>query len=250
MNIIVALDINNGIGKNGKIPWNYPIDLQNFRKITIHNTVLMGRKTWDSLPITVKPLAFRLNIVLTRNKKLKFSKQVIVIHDFESIPWDKIQGKLFIIGGQDIYKHALEQCDRIYCTKIYNDYNCDRFFPEFLNNFELEKTINSEKDLDFFIFKRKRKSFEEYKYLNLVNRIFRKGKVKSDRTGTGTLSIFGEKLEFSLENNTIPLLNTKRIFWRGIVEELLWFISGNTNSNTLRDKNVHIWDANGSIEFL
>ena len=248
MNIIVATDINNGIGKNGKIPWNYPTDLQHFRKLTIHNTVLMGRKTWDSLPI--KPLSWRLNIVLTRNKKLKFPKQVIVIHDFESIPWDKIQGKLFIIGGQDIYKYALKQCNRIYYTKIYTDYKCDRFFPEFLNDFELEKTINSEKDLDFFIFKRKSSLFQEYQYLNLVNRIFTFGKVKSDRTNTGTLSIFGEKLEFSLENNTIPLLTTKRVFWRGIVEELLWFISGNTNSNTLRQKNVHIWDANGSVQFL
>lgn len=250
MNIIVAIDIKNGIGKNGKIPWNYPLDLQHFRKLTLHNTVLMGRKTWDSLPLTVKPLPWRLNIVLTRNKKLKFPKQVLVIHDFKLIPWNKIKGKLFIIGGQDIYKHTLKQCNRIYCTKIYNDYNCDRFFPEFLNDFELEKTINSEKNLDFFVFKRKHSSLEEYKYLNLVNRIFRTGKVKSDRTGTGTLSIFGEKLEFSLENNTIPLLTTKRIFWRGIVEELLWFISGNTNSNTLRDRNVHIWDANGSTEFL
>ena len=85
MNIVVAIDINNGIGKNGKIPWNYPKDLLHFRKLTIHNTVLMGRKTWDSL--TSKPLSWRLNIVLTRNKKLKFPKQVIVIHDFESIPW-------------------------------------------------------------------------------------------------------------------------------------------------------------------
>jgi len=250
MNIIVAIDIKNGIGKNGKIPWNYPSDLQHFRKLTLKNTVLMGRKTWDSLPITVKPLPLRLNIVLTRDKEYKFPQNVIVIHDFDSIPWDKIQGKLFVIGGQDIYKYALKKCNRIYCTKIYNDYNCDRFFPEFLDEFELEKTIDSSIDLDFFIYKRKRYSFQEYKYLDLVNRIFRTGKVKSDRTNTGTLSIFGEKLEFSLENNTIPLLTTKRVFWRGIVEELLWFISGNTNSNTLREKKIHIWDANGSTEFL
>ena len=98
-------------------------------------------------------------------------------------------------------KYALKQCNRIYYTKIYTDYKCDRFFPEFLNDFELEKTINSEKDLDFFIFKRKSSLFQEYQYLNLVNRIFTFGKVKSDRTNTGTLSIFGEKLEFSLENN-------------------------------------------------
>ena len=250
MNIIVACDLNNGIGKNGILPWNYPIDLKYFKTITLSNTVLMGRKTWDSLPVKFRPLPNRLNIVMTRNKNLEFPKEVIVINDFQSIPWDKIKGKLFIIGGASIYNLALKDCTRIYFTKIYKNYNCDKFFPNFLDKFELEKTINSTTDLDFLIFKRKSIHFEEYQYLDLVRRVLLYGKVKSDRTGIGTLSIFGEKIEFSLENNTMPLLTTKRVFWRGIVEELLWFINGDTNSNTLKQKKVHIWDANGSTEFL
>lgn len=57
-------------------------------------------------------------------------------------------------------------------------------------------------------------------------------------------------MRFSLKNDTLPLLTTKRVFWRGVVEELLWFIAGSTNGLLLRDKDVHIWDGNGSKEFL
>lgn len=91
---------------------------------------------------------------------------------------------------------------------------------------------------------------DEYEYLDIVKKILKNGKHKADRTGTGTLSIFGIQMRFSLRNSTLPLLTTKRVFWRGIVEELLWFLAGSTDSNLLRDRNVHIWDANGSKEFL
>ena len=67
--------------------------------------------------------------------------------------------------------------------------------------------------------------------------------------GTGTVSIFGAQMRFDLSQG-FPLLTTKRVFWRGIVEELLWFIAGSTNSKALAEKGVHIWDANGSKEFL
>lgn len=91
---------------------------------------------------------------------------------------------------------------------------------------------------------------DEYEYFRLVRNILDKGKFKPDRTGTGTISLFGAQMRFSLRDNTMPLLTTKRVFWRGIVEELLWFIRGSTNSNLLKEKGVHIWDANGSKEFL
>ncbi|XP_058807094.1 thymidylate synthase-like [Phymastichus coffea] len=91
---------------------------------------------------------------------------------------------------------------------------------------------------------------EEYQYLNLIKRIIEKGNVKTDRTGTGTRSIFGTQMRFSLRDGVFPLLTTKRVFWRGVVEELLWFIKGSTNAKELADKNVHIWDANSSRQFL
>lgn len=94
------------------------------------------------------------------------------------------------------------------------------------------------------------KNLDEYEYFRLVNDILKKGKFKPDRTGTGTISLFGAQMRFNLRDKTMPLLTTKRVFWRGIVEELLWFIGGCTDSCVLRDKKVHIWDANGSKEFL
>jgi len=91
---------------------------------------------------------------------------------------------------------------------------------------------------------------EEYQYLNLVRDIIESGKVKDDRTGVGTLSVFGRQLRFNLRNDVFPLLTTKRVFWRGVLEELLWFIRGSTNAKELSDRGVHIWDGNGSREYL
>ncbi|XP_014204874.1 thymidylate synthase isoform X3 [Copidosoma floridanum] len=91
---------------------------------------------------------------------------------------------------------------------------------------------------------------EEYQYLNLIEKIITKGDQKKDRTGVGTYSIFGTQMRFSLHDDVFPLLTTKRVFWRGVVEELLWFIRGSTNAKELSEKGVNIWDANGSRAFL
>jgi thymidylate synthase len=75
--------------------------------------------------------------------------------------------------------------------------------------------------------------------------------VQPDRTGTGTISIFApQSLRFSLSNSTLPLLTTKRVFLRGVIEELLWFVRGSTDGKLLSAKGIHIWDGNGSREFL
>ncbi|KAF7336782.1 hypothetical protein MVEN_02113600 [Mycena venus] len=92
---------------------------------------------------------------------------------------------------------------------------------------------------------------EEQQYLDLIRRVLDTGDPRPDRTGTGTLSIFAPpSLRFSLADNTLPLLTTKRTFLRGIVEELLWFVRGATDSTLLAAKGVKIWDGNGSAAFL
>lgn len=91
---------------------------------------------------------------------------------------------------------------------------------------------------------------EEQQYLDLVRSIIDTGDSRDDRTGVGTLSKFGCSMRFNLRDGRIPLLTTKRVFWRGIVEELLWFISGSTDANVLINKGVNIWCGNGSREFL
>lgn len=91
---------------------------------------------------------------------------------------------------------------------------------------------------------------EEMQYLQMCRDIIENGVERGDRTGTGTLSKFGTQMRFSLRDGTLPLLTTKRTFWRGVAEELLWFVKGSTNANELAAKDIHIWDGNGSREFL
>ena len=97
---------------------------------------------------------------------------------------------------------------------------------------------------------RENEDHDEYEYIRLVKNVINRGRPKSDRTGTGTLSLFGAQSRYSLHDSIIPLLTTKRVFWRGVVEELLWFISGSTDAKKLSAKGVKIWDANGSRAFL
>ena len=91
---------------------------------------------------------------------------------------------------------------------------------------------------------------EEMQYLDLIRKIIDTGARREDRTGTGTLSVFGAQMRFSLRNGAFPLLTTKKVFYRGIAEELFWFIRGSTNAKELQEKNVRIWDGNSSREFL
>ena len=87
-------------------------------------------------------------------------------------------------------------------------------------------------------------------YLDLVRDVIANGVRRGDRTGTGTLSKFGVQMRFDLRDGKLPLLTTKRVFWRGVAQELLWFVKGDTNAKNLSDVGIHIWDGNGSREFL
>jgi dihydrofolate reductase / thymidylate synthase len=189
-------------------------------------------------------------------------------------------GTIFIIGGASAFAEALQAedgsiaaVDTIYLTRVFSSFTCDVHIPAIddkryaLVSFEPRKTEN-EIEFQFRVYKR-RSSFpqyarsirpatllqtperhEEYQYLDAIRDIIMTGVRRDDRTGTGTIAKFGLSTRFSLRNNVLPLLTTKRVFWRGVAEELLWFISGNTSAKTLQDKGIHIWDGNGSREFL
>jgi dihydrofolate reductase/thymidylate synthase len=91
---------------------------------------------------------------------------------------------------------------------------------------------------------------DEEQYLALVRRVLAHGRARADRTGVGTRSVFGAMMRFDLRDHTMPLLTTKRVFWRGVVEELLWFLRGCTDARELSARGVRIWDANGSRAHL
>jgi thymidylate synthase len=91
---------------------------------------------------------------------------------------------------------------------------------------------------------------EEGLYLQLMQRVSEKGAFKPDRTGVGTNSTFGERLEFSLRNGVIPVMTTKKVYFRGVVEELLWFLRGSTDTKELERLGVNFWNQNGSKKNL
>lgn len=127
---IVAVDNNWGIGFNGDLLEHIPEDLNYFKALTDGNVVVMGRKTWDSLP--KKPLKNRLNIVITSQER-HFDDMTAFIPFGEAVSRMKHlnnDDNWFIIGGGQIYKELLPYCDRVYVTKIFKDYpNVDTYFP-------------------------------------------------------------------------------------------------------------------------
>jgi len=127
IHLIWAQDNNGGIGVSGQLPWYIPEDLKNFKQLTLNSTVIMGRKTWDSLPI--RPLPKRTNIVLSSKKQTN----ALTFHTFEEciekLKQQKIE-KIFIIGGRSIYKLFFDKADYLhisYINKINNQVN--EFFP-------------------------------------------------------------------------------------------------------------------------
>ncbi len=125
--IIAAISINNTIGLNNKIIWNINKDKQFFKTITMGHTIVMGRKTYES--ILCKPLNNRTNIILTRNMNY-VAQKCIIFNDIQSmLCFVKKYQKIFIIGGGEIYQQTINIADTLYITHINNYYKGDTFFP-------------------------------------------------------------------------------------------------------------------------
>lgn len=128
---IVAVDENWGIGFNGELLEKIPEDLKYFKELTTNNTVVMGRKTWDSL--SVKPLPNRFNIIISRQEKQYEPNSFTWVTTLEKCIQTMLNDDIdeyFIIGGGQIYKELLPLCDRVYVTKIFKSHNnVDTYFP-------------------------------------------------------------------------------------------------------------------------
>ena len=163
ISIIAAVGKNFLMGKGDKLPWYLPADFEYFKKITSSHTVVMGSKTFFSIPEKFRPLPNRKNIVLSRDTDLKISG-VEVLRNIEELDKIPLNEEIFVIGGAEIYRLFLEKdlVGKIYLTEIDGEFEGDVYFPyEFLKDFrEIDRTIK-EKDLknshnmDFVIYKRK-----------------------------------------------------------------------------------------------
>ncbi|GAX85767.1 hypothetical protein CEUSTIGMA_g13182.t1 [Chlamydomonas eustigma] len=309
--IVVAADRNLGIGKDGSMPWKIPADMSYFRELTSktrdtsskQNVVIMGRKTWESIPAAHRPLKGRINIVLSRGAEdtendggsvgnggddrrgngvaeIKKMPNVYIAGSLDAA-LDMVEAKdlrsrvetVFVIGGGQVYADAINhpRCAAIHITRIDKEFECDAFFPPIDSSrfkvWSASQPMQSDEGTKF-IFQCYTSSSEagcsgaqlslppamasrhdELQYLELVDRIIKTGVFRPDRTGTGTYSLFGTSMRFDLRHS-FPLLTTKRVFWKGVLEELLWFVKGCTDARLLQQKGVRIWDGNSSREFL
>lgn len=133
INIIAAVGVGNHvIGANGDLPWSkLPSDMKHFRDTTMGHPVVMGRKTWDSLPAAYKPLPGRSNIVLTRNTSLvKIEKGSVIIHENIDIVLEIAKTEeIFVIGGAEIYQLFMPHAQTIYLTAVHGEFEGDAYFP-------------------------------------------------------------------------------------------------------------------------
>jgi dihydrofolate reductase/thymidylate synthase len=331
--VVAAAASSRGIGSGGDLVWRIPADMSHFKKVTmtpppsipssvegaavadaasspsVTNAVIMGRKTWESIPSKFRPLEDRMNIILSRSPsyiaKVDESNTDADIADDENVIVCKSLkdamtalnkrkeksndlGQVFVIGGGEVYKESIESglVNRVVYTMVDNlsqeqEDSFDAWFPELSTdewvcspfpgqekvekeNAQEEKKEDEEKGqsqfhkdaivqvhqksgakFQFLEYHRKKKNVkkedkndtvieegahmnpEEMQYLKMCRDIIENGVERGDRTGTGTLSQFGTQMRFSLRDGTLPLLTTKRTFWRGVAEELLWFVKVN-----------------------
>lgn len=128
LSLIAAMGDNRVIGGAGKLPWSLPADLRHFKRLTTGRTIVMGRKTFESVG---RPLPNRRNIVVTRNPGWR-EEGVEVAHGLgDALALAAGDGEVFIVGGQEIYRAALPMADRIYLTRVRGVFEGDAFFPEF-----------------------------------------------------------------------------------------------------------------------
>ena len=267
-NMILAMDKMGGIGLNNRLPWSCSKDLQFFKKTTSatvfpdkKNCVIMGRNTWKSCGI----LKNRYNIIISKQfKNLKIENPKDPIRFFENIQSgldyannEKSIDTIWIIGGSQIYEQCIRHhlLDKIYITKIDTECKCDCFvkFPKLteVSSYSLftQLVVNSEKlKNEKITFSINTLDFAEKQYLRLLEDIMINGKEIKGRNGT-VKSVLNKQLQFNLQDG-FPLLTTKKMFTKGIIEELLFFIRGETNTKKLETNKINIWKGNTTREFL
>lgn len=269
--IIVCVDEKFGFAKNGEIPWKIDEDINLFQDVTTRkcesskNAVIMGKKTWKSLGTTTG-LKNRINIVVSKTLESFLTNDCYNVEEVgEALTLCRELSieQVFIIGGYEIYKHALKYytIDYIYITKINYDYNCDLFFPHelipstYVN--EYNKLFNVyDKKLEAFVnIKIMKKSLRyktcvnsgEIQYQELLEKVLLEGEFRKTRNAN-TYSLFGQTLRYDLRD--FPLLTTKNVSFYNIFHELMFFLRGETNTKLLSEKGIKIWEKNTTREFL
>lgn len=238
--LIMAMDNNGGIGYKNYIPWNCKEELNLFKEKTLGKNVVCGTNTFKTLP----DLVSRTVIQLSRTK----SQREDIISSLDEV---LIMDDIVIIGGAQVYEHTiLNYLSNISVFHLSimkkNATHVDTYF-----NIDLFRyfTISTCKEYDDFIhYELIPQEHPEQQYLDILRTILKHGDETEGRNGK-TISLFKQDMKFDLRDG-FPLLTTKKMFTRGIIEELLFFLRGDTDTTILKEKNVNIWNGNTNREFL
>lgn len=261
--IIYATTTNYVFGEDTHMLWECPKEQQYFRRKTSEcverkqNAIIMGRKTADSLPYALKN---RLNVVVT--SKQEYRNGFVVASNIDDaiskcINDDNIY-KTFVIGGKNIIRSVMNRYvpRAIYVTRIHMTLPINEntiIMPEITECIKTLKHTEYEDDgtrLDYYKYKfnLEKEPSGEQQYLEQLKNILINGEYRKCRNGM-TLSLFGEHISVNITSQ-FPLLTTKKMFLRGIFEELKFFLLGKTNTLDLFDKGVRIWEKNTTREFI
>lgn len=272
------------IGKNGKLIVKLLEDLSFFKTLTKEslceksllpkNVVLMGSKTYFS--IENRPLKGRYNFVLTSDPMLLTTPRATDIEEgntsypyfmslatFEFL-YSLYKPNVFVIGGSEVYAKFLDNDYKLCAKKLYitevKNFKLEvalgdsvKYIPHFDDSYTLSgyssKFTQEEINYRVLYYSKTNERSEEHKMIDLVKNILTFGKERQDRTKVGTLSLFGNTLRIDV-SRSIPLLTTRRTPFNVILEELLWFLRGDTDAKILQRKGIKIWDGNTSRKFL
>ena len=281
-NLIACVNQKGLLGQENDLYATSSNDLHYFSQVTKghslpkQNILIMGYNTWLSLP--KKPLSERYTIVVTKNHahclsdvchKNSLEKAFAHCKEIQSD-----YGEVFVIGGAMIYQqcveHYSETLNKLYITEIADDWEGNEQSHYFDYSPVLSKVTNIKQRterantriydpltqdycvkslyLTFTVYQKTSLiNKDEFHYLHLLDEVMKQGRLVETRNGS-VKSIFGAKMTFSLDR--FPLLTTKKMGYKTILRELLWFIKGSTNNELLQDKHVHIWDGNSSKAYL
>ncbi len=154
ISLIAAVSENNCIGKKNTLPWHIPEDLLHFKKITTGNTVLMGRKTWESIPEKFRPLPNRKNIIISSQKNMVIPEGVALFHSLEDALAANQDEDIFVIGGATIYAQTIDLADTLYITEVHKHIDGDAFFPAFDKQIWKETERENHENFSFVTYKK------------------------------------------------------------------------------------------------
>lgn len=275
---ISCINYNKAIGINNRLLYNLKSDILFFKNITSStklkdkkNAVIMGSNTYFSIPKKNRPLSDRINLVITNEKYDKILPELQENTKLFKSVEDSLQyafvnkqvENIFVIGGESIYNYFMK--NNLYNKLLINEIKWpqndigDAFFPTIPKSLFQKRCIGSVKekngDINFWYNNFDYTNIQptkftysnpETEYLNALQYVLTNGELRKTRNSE-VYSTFGVNMKFDIRND-FPLLTTKKMYWNGIVQELLWFLRADTHSQNLEKKNVFIWKQNSSIE--